>query len=88
MAHSSCKYWINDRKGNKNEMASPEEMWQCQTPTCGYIYNPDKGDKKGKIPKGTRFEDLPEDWKCPLCGAGKNMFRPMAGPGSVAEDGI
>ena len=69
-------------------MASPEEMWQCQTPTCGYIYNPDKGDRKGKIPKGTRFEDLPEDWKCPLCGAGKNMFRPMAGPGSVAEDGI
>jgi rubredoxin len=51
-------------------MAAPEDMWQCQTVNCGYIYNPDKGDRKGKIPKGTRFEDLPDDWKCPICGAG------------------
>jgi len=29
-------------------MATPEEMWQCQTVNCGYIYNPDKGDKKGQ----------------------------------------
>ncbi len=34
-------------------MAEHEEMYQCQTVTCGYIYNPDKGDRKGKIPKGT-----------------------------------
>lgn len=66
-------------------MAKPEEMWQCQTTNCGYIYDPDRGDRKGKIPKGTRFEDLPEDWKCPVCGAGKKMFRPLAGPGSVAS---
>jgi rubredoxin len=69
-------------------MANPEEMWQCQAATCGYIYNPDKGDRKGGIAKGTDFNDLPDDWKCPLCGAGKNMFRPLAGAGSVAEDGI
>ena len=69
-------------------MANPEDMYQCQTPTCGYIYNPDKGDRKGKIPKGTSFEDLPDDWKCPVCGAGKRAFKPLAGPGSVAEDGI
>lgn len=67
-------------------MANPEEMWQCQTTNCGYIYNPDKGDKKGKIPKGTRFEDLPEDWKCPVCGASKKNFRPLGGPGSVAAE--
>ncbi|MBI4699505.1 MAG: rubredoxin [Nitrospirae bacterium] len=59
-------------------MAKPEELWQCQVPTCGYIYHADKGDKKGKIPPVTRFEDLPEDWKCPLCGAGKHMFKPLA----------
>lgn len=69
-------------------MSRPEDMWQCQQVNCGYIYNPDKGDKKGKIPKGTRFEDLPDDWKCPLCGAGKHMFRPLAGAGSAAEEGI
>jgi len=69
-------------------MAKPEDMWQCQTVNCGYIYDPGRGDRKGKIPKGTRFEDLPEDWKCPVCGAGKKMFRPLAGPGSVAAEGI
>ena len=68
-------------------MAAPEEMWQCQTVSCGYIYNPDRGDRKGKIPKGTRFEDLTEDWKCPICGAGKKMFRPLGGQGSVAAEG-
>ncbi len=67
-------------------MATPEEMYQCQTLNCGYIYNPDKGDRKGKIPKGTKFEDLPDDWKCPICGASKAMFKPLAGPGSVAEE--
>ena len=34
-------------------MAAPEEMYQYQTVNCGYIYNPDKGDRKGKIPKMT-----------------------------------
>ena len=66
-------------------MAEPEQMYQCQTPTCGYIYDPDRGDRKGKIPKGTLFEDLPEDWKCPVCGARKKMFKPLAGPGSVSD---
>jgi rubredoxin len=51
--------------------------WQCQMTNCGYIYNPEKGDRKGNIPPGTRFEDLPEDWTCPLCGAGKHMFNPI-----------
>jgi rubredoxin len=68
-------------------MAKPEEMYQCQTGTCGYIYNPDKGDRKGKITKGTQFPDLADDWKCPVCGAGKKMFKPLAGPGSVAAGG-
>jgi len=54
---------------------------------CGYIYDRPMG-QKGKIPKGTRFEDLPEDWKCPCCGAGKAMFKPLAGPGSAAEQPV
>ncbi len=65
-------------------MARPEDMYQCQT-TCGYIYDPDRGDRKGKIPKGTPFEDLSDDWKCPVCGATKKSFRPLTGPGSVKE---
>ena len=69
------------------EMPRPEDMWQCQTSNCGYIYNPDKGDRKGKIPKGTPFQELPEDWKCPVCGASTKSFRPLPGPGSAAEEG-
>jgi len=52
-------------------------MWQCQGHNCGYIYNPAKGDKRGKIPPGTAFEDLPEDWKCPCCGASKKFFKKL-----------
>jgi rubredoxin len=66
-------------------MASPEEMYQCQTVNCGYIYNPDKGERKGKIKKGTAFADIPDEWRCPVCGATKAAFKPLAGPGSVLE---
>ena len=66
-------------------MARPEDMWQCQTVNCGYIYDPDKGDKRKKIPPGTTFEELPEDWLCPICRASKKCFRPLAGPGSTKE---
>lgn len=51
--------------------------WQCQRANCGYIYDPQKGDRKAKIPPGTKFEDLPDNWTCPLCGAGKHMFNPL-----------
>jgi rubredoxin len=68
-------------------MADLEKMCQCQTANCGFIYDPDRGDRRGKIPKGTCFADLPEDWKCPLCGVSKKMFRPLASPGSAAEEG-
>lgn len=68
-------------------MAKPEEIHQCQGPTCGYIYDPDRGDRKSNIPKGTQFDELPEDWACPLCGCSKNKFRPCAGPGSMMEEG-
>ncbi len=67
-------------------MAKPEEMCQCQTVNCGYIYNPDKGDRKGHVPKGTGFAELADDWKCPVCGAGKRHFKPLMGPGSSAEE--
>ena len=41
---------------------------------CGYIYDPDEGDPDTDIPPGTSFEDLPEDWVCPVCGAEKDEF--------------
>ena len=41
---------------------------------CGYVYDPAQGDADAGIPAGTSFNDLPEDWVCPLCGVGKDEF--------------
>ena len=43
---------------------------------CGYIYDPAKGDPDQGIAPGTTFEDLPDDWTCPVCGVGKDQFSP------------
>ena len=44
---------------------------------CGYIYNPDEGDPDTKIPAGTEFKDLLDNWICPICGASKLEFEPI-----------
>ncbi len=44
---------------------------------CGYIYDPELGDPDSKMPAGTSFDDLPDSWVCPLCGAGKDNFSPV-----------
>ena len=41
---------------------------------CGYVYDPAEGDPDGGIDPGTAFEDLPDDWTCPICGAPKEEF--------------
>lgn len=42
---------------------------------CGFTYNPEEGDPSSGIPPGTPFEELPEDYKCPICNAGKEYFK-------------
>ncbi len=41
---------------------------------CGYVYDPEIGDPDGGIAPGTPFENIPDDWVCPLCGLGKDAF--------------
>jgi rubredoxin len=41
---------------------------------CSYVYDPERGDPDAGIEPGTRFEDLPDDWVCPECGAIKDQF--------------
>ncbi len=41
---------------------------------CGYVYDPEEGDPENEIAPGTSFDDLPDDWACPLCGVGKEEF--------------
>jgi rubredoxin len=50
------------------------KQWICIS--CGFIYDPDQGDPDGGIPPGTAFEDIPDDWFCPVCGARKKDFEP------------
>ncbi len=51
------------------------QKWECTV--CGWIYDPAKGDPSQGIQPGTAFEDLPDDWTCPECGAPKDMFQPL-----------
>ena len=44
---------------------------------CGWVYDPEVGDPEGGIAPGTAFEDIPDDWVCPLCGVGKDEFSLM-----------
>lgn len=41
---------------------------------CGYVYDPLVGDPDNGVAAGTAFEDLPDEWVCPLCGASKEEF--------------
>ena len=49
--------------------------WRCTL--CGYIYDPDEGDPDNDVAAGIPFEDLPEDWVCPDCGASKEDFEEL-----------
>jgi len=46
--------------------------WECTV--CGYIYDSAIGDPEHGVKPGTAFEDLPDDWVCPVCGAAKDQF--------------
>ena len=52
------------------EQAPPS--YECRS--CGYVYVPSKGDDQTNIPAGTKFTELPNDWRCPVCGVRKTQF--------------
>ena len=58
--------------GAANDM--PLDRYICPSPNCGYIYDPEVGDPEHGVPAGTPFEDLPDDWCCPICGMSKFSF--------------
>ena len=55
----------------------PVESGKYKCAKCGYVYDPERGEPKhGKEPR-TEFEDLPDNWRCPRCRKGKDLFRPV-----------
>ena len=51
-----------------------EKIMKYVCDVCGWIYDEEVGDAELGIQPGTKFEDLPDDFECPLCGVGKDMF--------------
>ena len=49
------------------------DKYRCEV--CGYIYNPGKGDPDSDVEAGTAWENVPDDWECPVCGASKDDFK-------------
>ena len=43
---------------------------------CGYLYDPAVGDPDSGLAAGALFDDVPDDWVCPVCGVAKDMFEP------------
>jgi rubredoxin len=54
-----------------------KKMFRFQSPCGKYIYDPEEGDFERNIPPGTPFENLPDDWCCPKCGAEKEYFEEL-----------
>lgn len=64
------------QKTENNLQKGMEKMKKYVCEPCGYVYDPEIGDPDNGIEPGTAFEDLPEDWVCPICGVGKDEFQP------------
>ena len=72
LAYNSLFLYKFAMSNNKNKIIM--EKYICDV--CGWEYDPAVGDPENGIEPGTAFEDLPEDWVCPLCGVGKDQFSP------------
>ncbi len=70
---AAATYLEEPRDAEKpKEAASAMLKYRCTV--CGYVYDPEKGDPDGGIAPGTAFEDIPDSWVCPVCGASKDQF--------------
>ena len=65
--------------------AAALRRWLCEA--CGLVYDEARGDPDGGIAPGTRFEDIPDDWRCPVCGVGKQDFVPIEAVRSASTGG-
>ena len=54
--------------------------YECRS--CGYVYEPSKGDSNKNVPPGTLFEDLSPTWRCPVCGARRAQFTNIGSVGA------
>jgi rubredoxin len=70
------------------QILSPEDMDRYECRACGYVYEPVKGDGD-RIKPGIPFEELPNEWRCPVCGAVPKQFSnigPFGNPSGFKEN--
>ena len=72
---TAATYIKVEPKQQTSEGAIKMKKYKCIM--CGYIYDPAAGDPDNGVQPGTTFENLPDDWVCPECGAGKDQFEPV-----------
>ncbi|MDZ7740980.1 MAG: rubredoxin [Bacteroidota bacterium] len=69
--------YIEERVSEEKGDSPTEGHQKYQCTVCGFIYDPEEGDPDGGIAPGTPFEDIPDDWMCPVCGVTKSDFVPI-----------
>lgn len=57
------------------EKVAVKSRYKCKV--CSHVYDPQRGDSISDIEAGVPFEELPEEWRCPICGVGKEHFAIM-----------
>jgi len=72
---TAATYIEKKPKAKSEQGAKDMKKYKCLI--CGYIYDPAVGDPDNGVAAGTAFGDLPDDWVCPECGAGKDEFEPL-----------
>jgi flavin reductase (DIM6/NTAB) family NADH-FMN oxidoreductase RutF/rubredoxin len=75
--YQEIKKQLKSEQGKITVSEGDKAMQKYKCTMCGYIYNPVKGDPDNDIELGTAFEDLPDSWVCPECGAAKDEFEPI-----------
>lgn len=63
------------------QVSDPKQMQRYECRSCGYTYEPVKGDQSAQVPPGTPFSELPQDWKCPVCNASAAQFEAVGAKG-------
>lgn len=69
---SAPTYIKEERKDEEKKEEKKMDKYVCTV--CGYVYDPEKGDPDSGVKPGTPFEEIPDDWVCPVCGADKSQF--------------
>jgi rubredoxin len=72
-ASKNAPTYMKEDLAAQSDKAAPTARYVCSI--CGYVYDEAKGDRDSGIASGTKFEDIPKSWVCPVCGAAKSEFK-------------